>query len=133
MPVRTIVIALLATLVAALSACGGSGTPEEKPASASVAIAEIAKTRAALERARAQVGAGDRKGADETVASGYLDHFEKVEAPLARVDEPLKERLEDLITRDLRRLISSGAPVASVQALIGRIEAGLTTARTKLR
>jgi hypothetical protein len=117
----------------ALAACGSDDKRAAPVASASEARTEAAATRVALRKALAEVKAGHRKAADNTVSEGYLQHFEDVEGPLDKVDHELNEKLEDSIKGDLREKISSGAPVAEVERLIASLDADLKTAEAKLR
>ena len=71
--------------------------------------------------------------AGEALAEGYVEHFEKVEGPLEKVDPELKEKLEESISTDLRDKIKSGASRAEVQQLAHLIRAELDTAESKLK
>jgi hypothetical protein len=127
---------LLLTLAGSLvlAACGGDDKAATAPAaSGAEARTEAAKTRAALKQAVAQLKAGDRKGAENTVSDGYLQHFEDVEGPLDAVDHELKEHLEDGIRGDLRSKIRDGAPVAEVERLAASLDADLAQAEQKLK
>jgi hypothetical protein len=117
----------------ALAACGSDDKSTAPTVSAGEARTEAAATRASLQKALAQVKAGDRKAADNTVSEGYLEHFEDVEGPLDKIDHALKEKLEDGIKTDLRGKITAGAPAAEVERLVATLDAGLKTAESKLR
>jgi flagellar motility protein MotE (MotC chaperone) len=135
MSIRTAIAAFTACAALGLVACGGedeesSQSEESTPAQA---VAEIGEVRAALDRAIDQVRAGDRQAADETLSEGYLQHFEKVEGPLEKVDEELNEGLEDLLRDDLRARVKAGAAVAEIQSMVSQAKADLATAETKLR
>ena len=80
-----------------------------------------------------QLKAGDRKTAEETVADGYLEHFEHVEGPLEKADGELNEKIEDSLREELREKIKTGASVAEVTALVDEIKADLDTAEGKLK
>ena len=121
------------TVSLALAACGSDDKSAPPAASASEARTEAAATRVSLQKALAQVKAGDRKAADNTVSEGYLQHFEDVEGPLDKIDHELNEKLEDGIKGDLRGKIKSGASVAEVERLIASLDADLKTAEAKLR
>jgi hypothetical protein len=118
----------------ALAACGnddkGSASDESSPA---LAVKEIAAVKAGLDTAAQQVGSGDRKAAGETVANTYVDHFEKVEGPLEKVDHELNEKLEEGISTDLRKQISQGAPAAAIRKHVDQLKGDLDTATEKLR
>ena len=130
---RSAVLTAGLTASLALAACGGDEQSAPPAASASEARSEAAATRVSLQKALAQVKAGDRKAADNTVSEGYLQHFEDVEGPLDKVDHELNEKLEDGIKGDLRGKIKSGASVAEVERLIASLDADLKTAEAKLR
>ena len=137
-PLRRPLLALALVGSLGLSACGGddnggSREAEEAQATPAQAVAEIGEVRTALDRAVASLQAGKAKRADETVAEGYLEHFEKVEGPLEKVDGELKEHLEDAIRIDLRRRIKDGASVSEVRNMVGRIKADLAEAERKLQ
>jgi hypothetical protein len=140
MPLRRPLLALALACSLGISACGGddsggssSREPEEAQATPAQAVAEIGEVRTALDRAVTSLKAGNAKQADETVAEGYLEHFEKVEGPLEKVDGELNEHLEEAIRTDLRERIKAGASVAEVQTMVGRIKADLAEAERKLR
>ena len=130
---RSAVLTASLTASLALAACGSDDKSAATTVSASEARAEAAATRASLQKALAQVKAGDRKAADDTVAEGYLQHFEAVEGPLGKIDHDLDEKLEDGIKTDLRGKIKSGAPAAEVERLVASLDADLATAESKLQ
>jgi hypothetical protein len=122
----------------ALAACGSddktsssAATTIEDAAPAEV-LTEIEAVKAGLDKAVAQVKAGDSTAAEETVSDTYVDHFEKVEGPLDKVDHELNEELEEAISTDLRKEISDGAPAAKVGKHVDEIKADLDTAAEKL-
>jgi hypothetical protein len=120
----------------ALAACGGESESEEaaeQNATPAQARAEIAEVRKALDTAVSQLQEGDAKAADNTVSEGYLEHFEKVEGPLGKVDGELNEKLEDSIREELRQKIQDGGSVAEVTQMVSAIKADLATAEQKLR
>ena len=140
MPLRRPLLALALAGSLGISACGGddndgsaSREAEEAQATPAQAVAEISEVRTALDRAVASLKAGNAKQADETVAEGYLQHFEKVEGPLEKVDGELNEHLEEAIRTDLRQRIKDGASVTEVRTVVGRIKADLAEAERKLR
>jgi type IV pilus biogenesis protein CpaD/CtpE len=128
------VFALSASL--ALAACGedttgdvaseGQSTPEQ-------AITEIGNVRTSLDEALAAVKSGDTAKAEEILSEGYVEHFEKVEGPLEKVDTELNEELEEVLSKDIREKVKSGASAAEVQALVEDIKADLDTAEAKLK
>ena len=130
---RSAVLTAGLTASLALAACGGDEQSAPPAASASEARSEAAATRVSLQKALAQVKAGNRKAADNTVSEGYLQHFEDVEGPLDKVDHELNEKLEDGIKDDLREKIKSGAPASEVERLVATLDADLATAERKLR
>jgi DNA anti-recombination protein RmuC len=120
----------------ALAACGSEQESEEAAegqATPAQARAEIGAVRRALDEAVAALRDGDARAAENAVAEGYLEHFEKVEGPLDEVDHALKERLEDGIREDLRGRIHDGASVAEVRRMVGAIKADLSVAERRLR
>src|SRR4051812_38830574 len=92
-----------------LGACGAEDDKAfagaEEQATPAEAVQEIAAVRTGLDRAVAQLRTGDRKAAEETVAESYLQHFEKVEGPLDKVDHELNEELEETLKGELRKKI----------------------------
>ena len=134
-------LALVASL--ALAACGSdentsssggqSAESAEESATPAQARAEIGEVRAALDSALASLREGDAKAAENAVSEGYLQHFEKVEGPLEKVDEQLNEELEDGIREELRDTIRNGGSVEQVTKMISEIKADLDTAEQKLR
>jgi hypothetical protein len=140
MPLRRPLLALALAGSLGVSACGGddsggsaSREAEEAQATPAQAVAEIGEVRTALDRAVASLKAGNAQRAEETVAEGYLQHFEKVEGPLEKVDGELNEHLEEAISTDLRQRIRQGASVAEVRAMVRRVKADLAEAERKLR
>jgi DNA anti-recombination protein RmuC len=139
MPLRRPLLALALAGSLGISACGDdSGSAdrqaeEEAQATPAQAVAEIGEVRTALDRAVASLKAGNARQAEETVAEGYLQHFEKVEGPLEKVDGELNESLEEAISTDLRQRIKRGASLTEVRAMVGRVKADLAEAERKLR
>jgi DNA anti-recombination protein RmuC len=127
-------VSLVSTL--AVAACGGESDSEkaaEQQATPAQARAEIGEVRTALDSAVASLKEGDAKAADNAVSEGYLEHFEKVEGPLEKVDHELTEKLEDSIREQLREKIRDGGSVAEVTRMVSAIKADLQTAEQKLR
>jgi hypothetical protein len=116
----------------ALAACGEGSEAAEKQSSPGEAVMEIGKTGTALDQAVALLRAGDRRQAEETVAEAYLQHFEKVEGPLGKVDSRLNEELEEAISGELREKIRGGRPVSEMTRLVREIKGDLATAEGKL-
>ena len=139
MPLRRPLLALALAGSLGVSACGGDDggsadrEAEEAQATPAQAVAEIGEVRTALDRAVALLKAGNARQAEETVAEGYVEHFEKVEGPLEKVDGELNENLEEAISTDLRRRIKQGASVAEVRSMVRRVKADLAEAERKLR
>lgn len=133
--IRFALLAFTITAAFALAACGDDDKSSEagkEQATPQEAITEIGAVETALDKAVTQVKAGDSATAEETVAEAYLQHFEKVEGPLGKVDDELNERLEENISGTLREKIKGGASAAEVQTLVERIKADLATAKGKL-
>jgi hypothetical protein len=138
MPLRPLLTASVLACSLALVACGSESKSEsaaatEEQATPAQAIAEIAEVRTALDAAVVAVKAGKADEADQLVSEGYLQHFEKVEGPLDKVDHELNEKLEDTIREELRDKIKSGASAAEVEKLVSGIKADLATAEQKLQ
>lgn len=134
MILRTLLSAFVLSGSVAVAACGSDeatvagdqqSTPEQ-------AISEIGKVRTALDDAVAAVRRGDAEQADEILAEGYVEHFEKVEGPLERVDAELKESLEESLSTTIRATVKSGAPAGAVKALVDDAKADLDMAESKL-
>jgi DNA anti-recombination protein RmuC len=133
---RSALVPLALVSALALAACGGESESEEAAesnATPAQARAEIGEVRKALDAAVAQLREGDAKAADNTVSEGYLQHFEKVEGPLGKVDDELNEKLEDSIREELREKIQDGGSVAEVTQLVSAIKTDLATAEQKLQ
>jgi DNA anti-recombination protein RmuC len=133
---RTALVSLALASALALAACGGESESEEaaeQNATPAQARTEIGEVRKALDTAVSQLQEGDAKAADNTVSEGYLEHFEKVEGPLGKVDEELNEKLEDSIREELREKIQDGGSVAEVTQMVNAIKADLATAEQKLQ
>ena len=143
MSLRLFAVALALVTSLALPACGSgedtsssngqSAESAEESATPAQARAEIGEVRAALDSALASLREGDAKAAENAVSEGYLQHFEKVEGPLEKVDEQLNEELEDGIREELRDTIRNGGSVEQVTKMISEIKADLDTAEQKLR
>jgi ABC-type enterochelin transport system substrate-binding protein len=133
---RTALVSLALVSALALAACGGESESEEaaeQSATPAQARAEIGEVRTALDKAVAELEEGDAKAADNTVSEGYLEHFEKVEGPLGKVDDELTEKLEDSIREELREKIRDGGSVAEVTQMVAAIKTDLATAEQKLQ
>jgi ABC-type enterochelin transport system substrate-binding protein len=133
---RSALVSLALVSALALAACGGESESEEsaeQSATPARARAEIGEVRKALDTAVSQLREGDAKAADNTVSEGYLEHFEKVEGPLEKVDGELNEKLEDSIREELREKIQDGGSVAEVTQLVSAIKTDLATAEQKLQ
>jgi flagellar biosynthesis/type III secretory pathway protein FliH len=143
MSLRMFAVALALVTSLALAACGSdedtssssvpSAESAEESATPAQARAEIGEVRAALDSALASLREGDAKAAENAVSEGYLQHFEKVEGPLEKVDRELNEGLEDGIREELRDTIRNGGSVEQVTKMISEIKADLDTAEQKLR
>jgi DNA anti-recombination protein RmuC len=136
MTLRTAAASIALVSALALAACGSdreSDEAAEQQATPAEARAEIGETRRALDSAVASLRDGDAKAADNAVSEGYLQHFEKVEGPLGKVDQELTEKLEDSIREELRDKIQSGGSVAEVTRMVSDIKGDLATAEQKLR
>jgi hypothetical protein len=128
----------LAASALGVAACGGSSSSGQESeaqvsSDASAARREVGETADALRAALATYKAGDRRGAEDQVAEGYLQHFEEVEGPLEKRDEELTEELEEAINQDLRRQMRSGASEGQVARSVTEILADLRQAESALR
>jgi predicted lipoprotein len=143
MSLRMFAVALALVTSLALAACGSdedtssssvpSAESAEESATPAQARAEIGEVRAALDSALASLREGDAKAAENAVSEGYLQHFEKVEGPLEKVDRELNEGLEDGIREELRDTIRNGGSVEQVTKMTSEIKADLDNAEQKLR
>jgi hypothetical protein len=134
-PIRRTLATVITAAALGLVACGGGGGSDETSAEAAQAtpaqaVTEIAAVRRALDDGLAALQSGDRTKADDIVSQGYLEHFEKVEGPLEKVDGELKEELEESINGDTRDKIKNGASTADVEKLAKQ---DLDEAQTKLK
>jgi len=86
--------------------------------------AEIAQSRALLERSLQAVKAGDRARAYRISRSAYLDHFEFVEIPL-RLRNPNLVLDTEFKFAQLRNDIRDGAPLSDIRADTAAVRAGL--------
>jgi hypothetical protein len=134
-PIRRTLATVITAAALGLVACGGGGGSDETSAEAAQAtpaqaVTEIAAVRRALDDGLAALQSGDRTKADDIVSEGYLEHFEKVEGPLEKVDGELKEELEESINGDTRDKIKNGASTADVEKLAKQ---DLDEAQTKLK
>jgi hypothetical protein len=133
---RTLLLGLAATASLGLAACGSGDSKRAsspKQISNAQAATEVAYVSRGVEAALATYTKGRRATAAEQVANLYLEHFEKVEGPLGKVDEALKERLEELLSTDLRNKMKSGAPVTEVRSLVITAKRDLALAAAKLQ
>jgi DNA anti-recombination protein RmuC len=144
MSIRHFAVALALASSLALAACGSdednaaqsvetAAKQAEEQATPAQARAEIGEVRAALDSAVTSLREGDAKAAENAVSEGYLQHFEKVEGPLEKVDAELNEELEDTIREELRDKIRSGGSVEEVTKMVSEIKSDLDTAEQKLR
>ncbi|MEA2226870.1 MAG: hypothetical protein QOF04_500 [Solirubrobacteraceae bacterium] len=131
-------LALVSSL--ALAACGSedqqstqAAAKPEQETTAAQARTEIGEVRTALDGAVAAMGDGDAAKAEQLVSEGYLQHFEKVEGPLGKVDHDLTEKLEESIREQLRDKIKGGGSAAEIKTMVTAIKADLATAEQKLQ
>jgi type II secretory pathway component PulJ len=137
---RHVLAALALASSLALAACGSedqqstqAAAGQEQEATPAQARTEIAAVRTALENAVAAMGDGDAAKAEQLVSEGYLQHFEKVEGPLGKVDHDLTEKLEESIREQLRDKIKGGGSTAEIKTMVTAIKADLATAEQKLQ
>ncbi len=91
-------------------------------------IAIINEIRTLLSQANNQYAGGDFVGAEQTVQTAYLDHYEFLEGPLAALNPELMEATELLIREDLVSAIQERAPATEIQNLINTINTNLDQA-----
>ena len=118
------------------AACGGGETTTdaaEDQATPAQAIAEIGQVRTGLDRALSSLKAGDTATAEETLSETYVEHFEKVEGPLGRVDADLNEELEEALSREIRDKVRARSPLTEVERLITEAKTDLAAAEEKLK
>ncbi|MEA2255263.1 MAG: hypothetical protein QOG35_1308 [Solirubrobacteraceae bacterium] len=135
MNTRRATVSLAVVMSLAVAGCGGSDEKQQSEAGSTPAeaVVEIGSVRDALDAGVAALAGGDRQKADETIAEGYVQHFEKVEGPLEKVDHELKEQLEGTLATKIRGMIKDGAPVDEVRKLVEEAKADLATAEAKLK
>lgn len=90
----------------------------------------IDNIKALLLQAKSEYEKGNAQLAYDLVSEAYLDNYEFVEDPLGEVDHDLMEKIEENMREELRELIQSGAPTATVNAKIDVILADLEVARS---
>jgi high-affinity iron transporter len=93
--------------------------------------APITFARARIEHSLERYRQGDVDSAVRAALSAYLDGFERVEASLHLLDEPLVRRTE-LAMIDYRNALRAGAPMARAESLAANVEAALREAQAKL-
>jgi hypothetical protein len=91
-------------------------------------IAIINEIRTLLTQANNQYVAQDFVGAEATVQTAYLDHYEFLEGPLAALNPTLMEATELLIREDLVTAIQERAQATEIQNLINTINGNLDQA-----
>jgi hypothetical protein len=136
MKLRSAALTIAVSSGFALAACGSddkSSSEASEEVTPAVAVSEIAKVKAGLDKAVTQVEAGDSAAAEETVSNTYVDHFELVEGPLDKVDHELNEELEEGIREELTEEVKSGAPAAQIKKHVTQLKADLDTAAEKLQ
>jgi hypothetical protein len=91
-------------------------------------IAIINEIRTLITQANNQYAAQDFVGAEATVQTAYLDHYEFLEGPLAALDPELMESTEILIRETLIGAIQDRAPLTEIQNLINNVNTNLDQA-----
>jgi hypothetical protein len=91
-------------------------------------IAIINEIRTLITQANNQYAAQDFVGAEASVQTAYLDHYEFLEGPLAALDPELMEATEILIRETLIGAIQDRAPLTDVQNLINNVNTNLDQA-----
>lgn len=110
----------------------GQGLVESEAASSEESnvdpITLINQIRTFLTQASDQYTAQDFVGAEQTVRTAYLDHYEFLEGPLAAINPQLMGSTELLIREDLISAIQEREPVELIQAMITVINHNLDKA-----
>ena len=91
-------------------------------------IAIINEIRTLITQANNQYAAQDFVGAEASVQTAYLDHYEFLEGPLAALDPELMEATEILIRETLIGAIQDRAPLTEIQNLITNVNTNLDQA-----
>ena len=91
-------------------------------------IAIINEIRTLITQANNQYAAQDFVGAEASVQTAYLDHYEFLEGPLAALDPQLMEATEILIRETLIGAIQDRAPLTEIQNLITNVNTNLDQA-----
>lgn len=91
-------------------------------------IAIINEIRTLITQANNQYTAQDFVGAEASVQTAYLDHYEFLEGPLAALDPELMEATEILIRETLIGAIQDRAPLTEIQNLITNVNTNLDQA-----
>ena len=91
-------------------------------------IAIINEIRTLITQANNQYAAQDFVGAEASVQTAYLDHYEFLEGPLAALDPELMEATEILIRETLIGAIQDRDPLTEVQNLINNVNTNLDQA-----
>jgi len=121
--------------LALIAGCGdsdSSASEEQEAATPQQAIVQIGKARAGLTAGLGAYAQGNDEKAEQVVGDAYLEHFELVEAPLEERDEELNEKLEELISTEIRAAMKDGATAARVKALVEEAQNELTEAEKAL-
>jgi hypothetical protein len=93
-------------------------------------ITLINQIRTLLTQASNQYASQDFVGAEQTVRTAYLDHYEYLEGPLAALNPQLMESTELLIREDLTKAIQDREPVELIQAMVTVINYNLDKAES---
>jgi hypothetical protein len=91
-------------------------------------ITIINEIRTLITQANNQYAAQDFVGAEASVQTAYLDHYEFLEGPLAALDPELMEATEILIRETLIGAIQDRAPLTEIQTLINNVNTNLDQA-----
>ena len=120
-----------------IGACGSDDDNKAPQQSASgqkqTAVQEVSETQEGLKKALAAYDPAKPAPADELVSETYLQHFEKVEGPLDKVDHELNEELEETISTKIRADIKKKVSRAQLEKLVKQTQTDLDTAKAKLQ
>jgi high-affinity iron transporter len=85
----------------------------------------IDKIKGLLAQTIAEYTNGNYTGAEELATTAYLDNYEYVEAPLAKIDKPLMETTEVMMREELRQMILDQVPLEDLKEHIDKINENL--------
>ena len=138
MPTKLTAVALVVLSALALAACGNPKKKDQAATNDSTAtpiqaLQEIDYVRKDLLRVTNEVAEGSRGTAVEIAKETYVQHFEKVEKPLDKVDHELNEKLEEGLRDKLPKMIKSGKSKSAIGKFAQRLDTDLAAAQEQLK